>query len=179
MAVVGACLGFLPFNFNPAKIFMGDTGSTFLGYMLAIISIQGAAKGYATIILTVPFLVLGLPIFDTAFAIMRRALNGKPIMSPDRGHLHHRLIDKGLTQKQTVITMYTISIVLGIFAVMSYQSAYVRRVMVVVAPLFILLVIFVYVKVLTMKTEEPEKKNPENKEEYEDLSNKIDDKKND
>jgi UDP-GlcNAc:undecaprenyl-phosphate GlcNAc-1-phosphate transferase len=175
MAVVGACLGFLPFNFNPAKIFMGDTGSTFLGYMLAIISVQGAAKGYAAIILTVPLLVLGLPIFDTAFAIMRRAVNGKPIMSPDRGHLHHRLIDRGLTQKQTVITMYTISIVLGIFAVMSYQSAYVRRLMVVIAPLIILLVIFMYVKVLTIKTEEPEEEESDMNDKIDNLAIKIDD----
>lgn len=121
-ALAGSCLGFLPYNFNPAKIFMGDTGSTFLGYMLSIICIQGLFKGYVIISFIVPFLILGLPIFDTAYAILRRIKNKKPIMSPDRGHLHHRLIDMGLSQKQTVAVMYIISMILGLSAVMVVGS---------------------------------------------------------
>lgn len=117
-SLAGSCLGFLPYNFNPAKIFMGDTGSTFLGYMLSIICIQGLFKGYVIISFIVPFLILGLPIFDTAYAILRRIKNKKPIMSPDRGHLHHRLIDMGLSQKQTVAIMYVIAMILGLSAVM-------------------------------------------------------------
>lgn len=124
-ALAGSCLGFLPYNFNPAQIFMGDTGSTFLGYMLSIICIQGLFKGYVLISFIVPFLILGLPIFDTAFAILRRIKNKKPIMSPDRGHLHHRLMDMGFSQKQTVAILYVITMILGLSAVMVVgQGAY-------------------------------------------------------
>ena len=116
-ALAGASLGFLPFNFNPAKIFMGDTGSTFLGFALSVISIMGMVKGYAAIALAVPLLILGLPIFDTAFAILRRIFNGKSIMEADRGHLHHKLMDMGFSQKQTVVALYVVSAFLGICAV--------------------------------------------------------------
>lgn len=116
-ALAGAALGFLPFNFNPAKIFMGDTGSNFLGFVLATISVMGLVKSYAAFAVALPLLVLGLPIFDTAFAILRRLFNGKPIMEADRGHLHHKLIDMGFSQRQTVIVLYIVSLVLGICAV--------------------------------------------------------------
>ncbi len=116
-ALSGACIGFLPYNLNPAKIFMGDTGSTFLGFILAVVSIQGLFK-YATIIsFAVPFLMLGLPIFDTCFAILRRLSRGQSPMKPDRGHIHHRLIDMGFSQKQAVATLYVISAILGLSAV--------------------------------------------------------------
>jgi UDP-GlcNAc:undecaprenyl-phosphate GlcNAc-1-phosphate transferase len=116
-ALAGATLGFLPFNFNPAKIFMGETGSAFLGFTLGVISIQGMFKSYAFISIAIPLLVLGLPLFDTAFAIFRRLKGGKPIMAADRGHLHHRLIDMGLSQKQSVLVMYIASAALGLCAV--------------------------------------------------------------
>lgn len=116
-ALAGAAMGFLQYNFNPAKIFMGDTGSMFLGYMLAGISVLGAVKSAATIALIVPILALGLPILDTTFAIVRRYLNGTPIFKPDRGHLHHRLLDMGFTQKQAVLLMYVISGGLGLSAI--------------------------------------------------------------
>ena len=106
--LAGACVGFMPFNLNPASIFMGDTGSTFLGFMLATLSIQGMFKVYAIISFAVPFLILGLPIFDTAFAFTRRILSGRSPFSPDRGHVHHRLIDMGFNQKQTVAILYII-----------------------------------------------------------------------
>ena len=117
--LAGSCLGFLPHNFNPASIFMGDTGSQFLGFALAAISTQGAIKSAAAMALAVPILVLWLPIFDTLFAMVRRKINKRPIMEADRGHLHHRLLDLGLSQKQVVLIMYFISIALGAAAVMA------------------------------------------------------------
>ena len=116
-ALAGSSLGFLQHNFNPAKIFMGDTGSMFLGYMLAAISILGAVKSAATIALIVPIVALGLPILDTAFAIIRRYMSGRPIFKPDKGHLHHRLLEMGLTQKQAVLLMYVMSGCLGLSAI--------------------------------------------------------------
>lgn len=125
----GACLGFLPFNFNPAKIFMGDTGALFLGFMLAAISIEGVMKSIATIAIIVPIIILGVPIFDTTFAIFRRLLNGKSITSADKGHLHHRLLDKGFSQRKTVLILYGISAIFGLVAVLvakynSHQTIY-------------------------------------------------------
>lgn len=111
LIVAGSAFGFLPHNFNPARIFMGDTGSLFLGFMLSVIAVEGAMKSIAAIL--IPLLVLGLPIFDTTFAIVRRFVNKKPIMQADRGHLHHKLLDKGLSQKQTVLVLYVISLLLG------------------------------------------------------------------
>ena len=116
-ALVGACIGFMPYNLNPAKMFMGDTGATFLGYILATMSIQGLFKYYAVISFVVPFLILGLPIFDTSFAFFRRIAHGQSPMQADRGHIHHRLIDMGLNQKQAVATLYVISAILGLSAV--------------------------------------------------------------
>ena len=116
-ALVGACVGFMPYNRNPAQMFMGDTGSTFLGYILATVSIQGLFKYYAIISFAVPFLILGLPMFDTLFAIVRRLVHGQNPMSPDRGHIHHRLIDMGLNQKQAVAALYVVSSILGLSAV--------------------------------------------------------------
>jgi len=116
-ALAGASLGFLPHNFNPAKIFMGEVGAAFLGFTLAVISIPGTVKSYTAIAIAIPLLVLGLPIFDTLFAIIRRILNKKPIMQADKGHLHHRLIDMGLSQKQSVVIIYILSAVLGLCAI--------------------------------------------------------------
>ncbi|MGB9809607.1 MAG: MraY family glycosyltransferase, partial [Caldanaerobacter sp.] len=118
IAIAGASLGFLPYNFNPAKIFMGDTGAMFLGFLLSAISIQGAIKSATAIAIVVPVLVLGVPIFDTLFAIIRRILNKKPIMEADRGHLHHRLLDKGLNQRQVVFILYGVSLILGVSAIL-------------------------------------------------------------
>ncbi len=116
-ALAGSAFGFLHYNFNPARIFMGDTGSMFLGYVLAGVSILGAVKSAATIALIVPIFALGLPILDTTFAIVRRYMSGKPIFKPDRGHLHHRLLDLGFTQKQAVLLMYVVSGLLGLSAI--------------------------------------------------------------
>lgn len=116
-ALAGACLGFLPYNKNPASIFMGDTGATFLGFVLSCISVIGLFKFYAAISFAVPLLILGLPIFDTFYAIIRRVLAGKSPMSADRSHIHHKLVDMGFSQKQTVVILYGMSGILGILAV--------------------------------------------------------------
>ncbi|MBP2025645.1 glycosyltransferase family 4 protein [Peptoniphilus stercorisuis] len=114
--LAGACLGFLPYNFNPAKIFMGDTGALFLGFVLSYISIEGVMKSVAILTIIVPVLILGVPVFDTAFAMVRRKLSGKSMVEADKGHLHHRLLAMGLSQRQTVLVLYTISIIFGILA---------------------------------------------------------------
>ena len=139
-ALAGACIGFMPYNLNPAKIFMGDTGSTFLGYMLATVSIMGLFKFYAVISFAVPFLILGLPIFDTANAIIRRVAAGRSPMSPDRGHVHHKLIDMGFNQKQAVATLYVISGILGLSAVVLTSSGEVKAIVLLLAVLAAILV---------------------------------------
>ena len=124
-ALAGAIVGFLPFNFSPAKTFIGDTGSNFMGFSLAIISILGVAKTYTAIVLIAPIIVLALPIFDTLFAIVRRVVKGKSIkavLKPDKGHLHHRLMQRGYTQKQAVLIMYGITAILGMFAIILLES---------------------------------------------------------
>jgi UDP-GlcNAc:undecaprenyl-phosphate GlcNAc-1-phosphate transferase len=119
-ALAGAITGFLPFNINPAKTFIGDVGSQFLGYALAVIAIFGVAKTVTLFVLVAPIFILGLPIFDTAFAIVRRLIKGKSIKAvfqADRGHLHHRLMDQGFTQKQAVTILYALSATLGMSAI--------------------------------------------------------------
>ena len=132
-ALVGACVGFIPYNMNPAKIFMGDTGSTFLGYMLATVSVLGLFKLYAVISFIVPFIILGFPIYDTASAFTRRILKGQNPMKADRSHTHHKLIDMGMNQKQAVATLYLISGVLGMCAVMIVSTGYMKAILSVAA----------------------------------------------
>ncbi len=132
-ALAGGCIGFLPYNLNPAKIFMGDTGSTFLGYILAVVSIQGLFKFYTIISFVVPFLMLGLPIFDTCFAFFRRIAHGQSPMAPDRSHIHHRLIDMGFSQKQAVAVLYIISAILGLTAVVLATSSALRAMILLIA----------------------------------------------
>lgn len=124
-ALAGAIVGFLPFNFSPAKTFIGDTGSNFLGFSLAVISILGVAKTYTALVLIAPIIVLGLPIFDTLYAIVRRIINGKSIKAvfkADKGHLHHRLMKRGYSQKQAVLILYGLTAMLGMFAIILLES---------------------------------------------------------
>ena len=124
-SLIGALVGFLPFNFSPAKTFIGDTGSNFLGYILSIVSILGVAKTYTAVVIALPMLVLGLPIFDVVWAIIRRMVKGKTIKAifkADKGHLHHRLMQKGYTQKQAVFILYGITATFGMFAVVLLDS---------------------------------------------------------
>ncbi|MBO8142654.1 MAG: undecaprenyl/decaprenyl-phosphate alpha-N-acetylglucosaminyl 1-phosphate transferase [Firmicutes bacterium] len=115
-ALIGSTIGFLRYNFNPARVFMGDTGGMLLGFMLGAISVEGALKGATTIALTVPLLVLGVPVFDTVCAVVRRSMNGRPISEADDRHIHHQLLRAGLSQRQAVLVLYTISAVLGVVA---------------------------------------------------------------
>jgi len=115
--LAGACFGFLPFNANPARIFMGDTGALFLGYAMAVLSVQGVFKLHAVLSFIVPLVIFALPLVDTLFAILRRVCSGKSPFSADRGHLHHRLVDLGFTQKESVKILYAICAMLGLIAV--------------------------------------------------------------
>jgi len=117
LALVGATLGFLPYNFNPAKTFMGDTGSNFLGFTLATVSIMGMAKGYTVLAIVAPLIVCGVPVFDMIFAIIRRLAKHQKITAPDKGHIHHRLLKHGFSQKQAVLILYGLTSILGIIAV--------------------------------------------------------------
>ncbi len=124
-ALAGSIVGFLPFNFSPAKTFIGDVGSNFLGFSLAVISILGVAKTYTALVLIAPIIVLALPIFDTIFAIIRRIIKGKSIKAvfkADKGHLHHRLMKRGYTQKQAVLILYGLTATFGMFAIILLES---------------------------------------------------------
>ena len=127
-ALAGACVGFLMFNFNPAKIFMGDSGSLFLGYMLASVSLLGDTPLKSTTVLAtlVPICVLALPLFDTTFAILRRLWTHRPIMEADRGHLHHRIMAIGWGQRRTVLILYCISGVMGVAAILFSLDMYIE-----------------------------------------------------
>lgn len=117
-ALTGACLGFIPYNTNPAKIFMGDVGSQFLGFVLSTASIMGMFKLHAIITFLVPLMALAVPLADTVFAFFRRILRGQSPFKADKGHFHHRLLALGLSQKQAVAVLYGISTILGLFAVL-------------------------------------------------------------
>ncbi len=157
-ALTGCCFGFLPYNFNPAKIFMGDTGSTFLGFILASVSIMGLFKSYAVISVAVPFLVLGLPLFDTGFAILRRVKAGKPIMSPDREHLHHRVLDMGFSQKKTVSIIYLMCTVLGLCAVLMVSNGILQALLLIVG---VILAVLLASKIIGSRTEQAEEAEQE------------------
>ncbi|MBE6988942.1 MAG: undecaprenyl/decaprenyl-phosphate alpha-N-acetylglucosaminyl 1-phosphate transferase [Ruminococcaceae bacterium] len=166
-ALAGACIGFMPFNINPAKIFMGDTGSMFLGYILAVMSVQGLFKFYAIVTFAVPFVVLGLPIIDTVFAIVRRLLKGQSPFTADRGHVHHRLVDLGFDQKQTVAILYALSAVLGLSAVVLTSSGEAKILILVLAvalAVFFGISVFAYDVKKEKQQKEQEKKDEDNKE---------------
>ena len=143
--LTGACLGFMPYNMNPAKIFMGDVGSQFLGYVLACVSIMGLFKFHAIITLIVPFLALAIPLFDTVFAFFRRIQHGQSPFHADRGHIHHKLLAMGLSQKQAVLTLYGVSAVLGIIAVMIAGPGTVGRIVCLVTAFIISISVWIFV----------------------------------
>ncbi len=116
--LAASAFGFLRYNFHPAKTFMGDCGSLFLGFVLGALAILGLSKGATIISIFIPLLIMGIPICDTLFAIVRRAYLHKPILEADRGHLHHCLLDRGLTHRQTVLVIYAITAVMGLAAIL-------------------------------------------------------------
>ncbi len=117
ITLVGVCLGYLRYNKYPAKILMGDAGATFLGFILAIISLDGAFKQATVVSIFIPILALGLPIFDNIFVVLKRIREGKRIYEGDSSQIHYRLINKGLTQKQTVYVLYLVCICLNLSAI--------------------------------------------------------------
>lgn len=118
-AFIGGTLGFLPYNFNPARIFLGDTGSMLLGYLLASLSVLGTYKSYTALSLLVPLVALGVPVLDTALAITRRWRTRRPIFQGDTEHLHHRLLRRGLSQRQAAVVLYLVTGVLGAGALLA------------------------------------------------------------
>jgi len=143
LALAGVSLGFLFYNYHPAKIFMGDSGSMFLGYMMGAVSIWALLKTSAILGLVFPLLVLAMPLTDLLFAIIRRSRRGVPIARADRGHLHHRLLDAGLTQRQAVLVLYGISFSFGLAAIFSiYDLWYISLLLVVINFALILRIIF-------------------------------------
>lgn len=126
LALAGATLGFLPYNFYPAKIFMGDGGSLYLGFMLSTLSVLGTVKSATLVTMIIPVLVLGVPIFDTFFAIFRRFVNRRPIMEADKGHLHHRLMKLGYGQRRATLMLYGITAIMGVAAVLFSRGLYVE-----------------------------------------------------
>lgn len=127
-ALAGACIGFMPYNLNPAKIFMGDVGSQFLGYVLATTSIMGMFKFHAMIAFLVPVFALALPLSDTIFAFFRRIAHGQSPFHADKGHFHHRLLAMGMSQKQAVAVLYSVSALFGLFAVLLAGDSIILRV---------------------------------------------------
>ncbi len=122
LALAGAILGFLRYNFNPASLFMGDTGAMFVGFMISSLAVEGTLKGATTVALAVPVLILGLPVIDTVFSVVRRLRNGVPFYKADRGHLHHRLLDLGLSQKQAVLLLYGWALAFGSLGILLMQA---------------------------------------------------------
>lgn len=133
-ALTGACIGFMPYNLNPAKIFMGDVGSQLLGFVLSTVSIMGLFKFHAIVSFLVPVLAMAVPLADTVFAFFRRIFHGQSPFHADKGHFHHRLLAMGLSQKQAVAVLYSISAILGLFAVLlAGKGALVRIICLVLA----------------------------------------------
>lgn len=140
--LVGSCVGFLPFNINPAKIFMGDTGALFLGYSLSILSVVGVFKTDMILAFFIPLSIFGLPLADTAIAIIRRIAHGKSPFAADRGHLHHKLIDMGFGQKQSVRILYAVCAMLGLSAVMLTNREWFGGALVLVVALIAFIIIY-------------------------------------
>lgn len=144
LALAGALLGFLFFNFPPARVFMGDSGSMFLGYIIGGISIMGLLKTATILGLVFPLLILGMPVTDLTFAIIRRKLRGQSIAMADRGHLHHRLLDAGFTQRHAVFLMYGISACFGMAAVLGAKGQW-------IGAIIVLLVVFALLVTILMR----------------------------
>ena len=144
-ALTGACIGFMPYNLNPAKIFMGDVGSQLLGYVLSCVSIIGLFKLHAIITFLVPLLALAVPLADTVFAFFRRILHGQSPFHADKGHFHHSLLAMGMNQKQVVALLYSVSAMLGLFAVLLAGDSRLVRIICLVAAFVIALCVWIFI----------------------------------
>lgn len=165
LILVGVTAGFLPYNFNPAKTFMGDVGANFLGFTLATVAILGSAKGYTIFAIVAPIIVLGVPIFDMLFAIVRRLIKGQGIMTADKDHIHHRLLRSGMSHKQVVLSLYIATSLLGIIAVAIAKVALWQIILLALAIIAFMLAGFVNnnAKRLEAAKEENKEKNKETK----------------
>jgi len=143
IAVAGGCVGFLPYNFSPAKTFMGDGGALYLGYMIAVLSVISPLKQATFVGAIIPMLTLAVPIFDTAFAMLRRVLNHESIMHADRGHLHHHLMAAGFGQRRSVLIMYGIVGIMGVAAILISRELYKDALILVMIALLYLSIIIV------------------------------------
>lgn len=149
--LTGACIGFIPFNKNPARIFMGDTGSLFLGYCLAVISASGLFKLHTVISFLVPLTVFAFPLFDTVSSIIRRIISGKSPFSPDKRHLHHKLVEMGFTQKESVKILYALCALMGLVSVVFTDTMFDSTRLVKALGLLVAAIIILYVNYMVMK----------------------------
>ncbi len=138
--IIGACMGFMPYNAHPAKIFMGDSGSQPLGFILAVLSVQGTFKTASVLSFLVPLSIFALPLFDTAFAIIRRLIHGKSPFAADRGHIHHKLIDMGFDQTKSVRILYSICGIMGVAAVLMSLDKYVPAALMIITGITIFII---------------------------------------
>lgn len=141
IVLIGANLGFLYHNFYPAKIYMGDTGSNFLGYAIAVVSMLGLFKNIALFSFVIPIIVLAVPIFDTLFAIVRRAYNKEKIMMPDNKHIHYQLLAKGFSHRKTVLVIYAFS---ALFGAMAILFSIAKLITTIIIAFFVLLLLHVF-----------------------------------
>jgi len=153
LMVLGSTIGFLFYNFHPAKIFMGDTGALFLGYMIAVLSMLGF-KNVTFFSLIIPVIILGVPISDTFFAIIRRIVHKQPLSAPDKSHLHHCLLNAGFSHRQAVLVIYAIAVMFSLAAVI-FTMATVWGSLIVVAVLLVLIELFVEIVGLVSKDYKP------------------------
>lgn len=149
--LVSSIFGFLRYNFYPAQIFMGDSGSLFLGYILAALSVMSMSKAATIITLIIPIIILGVPILDTGFAILRRLFNNKPIFQPDKEHLHHRLLALGFSHRDTVLLIYGVTLILSTSALLLMMLTTSQSMIILAAITVVVLVAADYVGVLGRK----------------------------
>lgn len=164
MAVAGGCIGFLPYNFHPAKTFMGDSGALYLGYMIAVMSVISPLKRATFIAALIPIMALAIPIFDTLFAIVRRLIRQEHIMAPDKGHIHHRIMRTGFGQRRAVLIIYGIVGIMGMSAVLISRELY--------KDAFILFAIAVLYLIVILVEKKPPK--PEDSEKWVKIAKKKD-----
>lgn len=138
MIYMGSLLGFLFHNFHPAKIFMGDSGSLFVGYSIAIISLLGSFKSATFVSLLIPVMILGVPVFDTLAAIVRRIANKRSISAPDKGHMHHRLLELGFSHRASVLILYGLAIMFSVNAIIFSKSTTLGSIFVIIAMLIVI-----------------------------------------
>ena len=126
IALAGAILGFLKFNFNPATIFLGDCGSLFIGFMLSALALQGAEKSPTIVAVAIPVVSFGLPILETVLSVLRRLISGRPLFTADREHIHHKLLGRGMSQRQVVIVLYAVSAIFALLSLFLFGQREVR-----------------------------------------------------